>query len=821
MISVVILYSDRSNPKAQHQDFELYKMLYEQLVPLINNQRISIWDIKQIELGDNRENAINIQLQQANLILLMLSQNFLNNIWNMINQRIAQIQENKDIRIIPIILRPTSLDDTIFKGTQCLPRDYSENGIISAPESEWETIFVEMCREIKSIIADLENNKSNTPATEPRSSTPTKVLPELDPSPANQNSGDLISSNGSGNLSLRPITPAPADPPLLVISTNQSASNTPGNSSRPSASLQIPPEKTPALNLPLASTLTNPPQPPTQIDPQPSTPRQKPKRTLQQRWNNLSSIKKILLIILVLLIIIASSIGTFAITHRPVPNPQTPQPHQTSTPQPAIGSELVKIGNETITIGISDGSFSFITPDELHAYGLQKGSDTTGEACIYRNNPPVSASHVTIVAVETLSNISSDNYVSFGIGYTGLQGLCQKQIYYNLTHTVKVRILVANIGTEESSVLQQTMPKVTQQIIQLKQDPTFVGVVGFTFSESLRDANNGINTMDQLARAHIPVISTAASRTDFATLWPDYFYRMNPGDSVQGAVAANYAYNTLHKKTAFVFYDPNNVYSTSLEQAFENNFPGIILTTGKITASNSNDFQSFLQSTTQIPDMIYCACFNTGTTPDFSVLHQDLQAYPALSNVTLMGGDGLYDPLGQKAVYQNMYFTAFTFPDTDLKYCTSSAAQCSTEQIDFYATYCKTFAPNSYNSDPANYRAPGHCQSYGLSRPNTDTMLSYDALSTLLWAYDHRKSDAASLLENVVAALPGTRFQGITGWIQMCGNQSSNPINKTVLMIYVTLPSLFLKGGYASVQAYWGEFTPAVSDFSLFPQGNC
>src|SRR5207245_7438466 len=112
------------------------------------------------------------------------------------------------------------------------------------------------------------------------------------------------------------------------------------------------------------------------------------------------------------------------------------------------------------------------------------------------------------------------------------------------------------------------------------------------------------------------------------------------------------------------------------------------------------------------PDMIFCACFSSGTAPDFSVLYHDLQSYPELRNVTLMGGDGLYTPQGNDAqnhvVYQNMYFTAFTFPDTIRTYCDASA-HCSPEQENFYATYCKTFDPSDYNKGPANYFS--NCQS--------------------------------------------------------------------------------------------------------------
>src|SRR5205807_3572606 len=128
-------------------------------------------------------------------------------------------------------------------------------------------------------------------------------------------------------------------------------------------------------------------------------------------------------------------------------------------------------------------------------------------------------------------------------------------------------------------------------------------------------------------------------------------YRMNPGDDVQGAVAANYAY-AIGKRKILVFYNPKQPYSNSLAQVFSMIFleHHIKVDLEPIVKANSSDFQQYVQAMSiDQPDMIFCACFSSGTAPDFSVLYHDLQSYPELRNVTLMGGDGLYTPQGNDA----------------------------------------------------------------------------------------------------------------------------------------------------------------------------
>lgn len=512
--------------------------------------------------------------------------------------------------------------------------------------------------------------------------------------------------------------------------------------------------------------------------------------------------------------------------------------HFRHVPQSSISQvktvKTVNTPDGRFTIGISDNATTmFTTIEDLKNNHLLPTNDTNnadvpanGEYCIYQQNRLITtAAHVTVVAVETLSATIKDQ-VSFEVGNASLQGLCQEQMNYNMGHSVRVRILVANIGTQDPQDLAKTMPVVLQQISDAARDSAFIGVVGFPYTSSL------ISSMDQFKKEGIPVISSTAAAAagpgdtnsadggNFSHQWIGYFYRVDPGDYVEGQVAATYAYNTLHVKRVLVLYDQQIPYSNSLGQAFQHFSPPGSTTLRQVTDSNS--FSTVLRklhdSKQQQPDMIFCACFDAGTPPTFSDFYKNFTTiYGNLSTIKLMGGDGLYGPQGNVGsngiVYSNMYFTAYTFPDAIKRFCNYPNASCSQAQLQFYTTYCQTFAPTSYNphaSDPL-----AHCQSYGSSRPGKDTMLSYDALSLLLNAYLKRNSNSGSLFEQVRVALPKVSFQGITGWIQF-NSLSSDPVNKMVLVLYVSRGSAS-NNGTASIQGCYGEFTQTLT----FPLGNC
>ena len=729
------------------KDEGLLKELKIHLTRLERDGLITLWYDQHIGPGTEYKSEIGQHLNEAKIILLLVSQDFIASeyCWEKELPRALERHERGEARVVPVIVRPADWEEGKLGGFPVLPKNARPITLWEYQDEAWQSV----AKGLRKIVNELEN--------------------------LNRELGQPIS-----------LATVVEQPTLKSIKHNKREMAP----DHPSSSTHF-------------FTTIRPPR---------------PRRQKHSLWLILGS--------LVALILIVSGYLVYM---------------KISTNNPIGYQSITLAGSEKITIGLSDGSFSFTTQDDLDAVKDSSGNNlpnsANGEACIYRNNQKITDQDqhiITVVAVVSLSKSNSDNGYSFGLGNAALQGFCQKQSYYNdpqQHNPFKVRIRVANIGIQDASVLQKTMPFITQHLIALKeQDKTFIGAVGFAFSASLDDPEHNSHVMEQLKVAGIPVISTAASSSDsqFVDAWKGYFYRMNRGNDVEAKVAANYAYNVLPKKTAFIFYNSNYTFSSSLEAAFKKDFRGTISGEREVTAADSSDFKNYLKDLNDNPPgMIYCACFAATIPPDFSTLSKDLQNYPNLKdgNVVLMGADALYSPEGGNSniAYKNMYFTAWAFPDVISHLCDSKAQcsleqicmpeaeqTCTSDQIGFYATYCKTFNPDVYNQDPTKYR--DNCrQPYGSSRPGRSTMMAYDALSTLLWAYDHRLSDPTSLLENVLKELPNVSFQGITGWIQLRPT-SSNPVNKMVLVVKVG------SEGYGSVQAYCGKFTAVISDYSLCQQ---
>ena len=759
-LNILCYYARKDQPMLTH--------LITHLTPFQTQGKITLWSKININAGKKRQEEFDRHLANADIILLFISGDFIaSGHYRAEMKQVIARHDSAQTPVIPILLDLSHREEEPFAPFQVVPRS-------EIPVSQWVDInaaFYDITTEIMLVVDAI--------LAERKKVQPLFTLPQY-PRISRSNTA-TVPDTYVYNPNTATVPDTPAKPPVEVVSVPL-----PG----PSAG-----DPAPNRDLHTATPLPHWPGSGGHF------------QNKKKRWLLLG-----LPIVLILGII-------FVPLLQKIINPQ-PLP-----PPAPIGQQSVPLGDgESVRVGISDGSFFFRTQNELNTYKLAGEAD--GENCIYNENHLIFSSldqvpYLTVVAVVSLSDTKADHTYSFGLGNATLQGFCQKQIAYNSdpVNTVKVRILVANIGVQRADVLQKTMPLVTQQIIQFAhQDQTFIGTAGFTYSASLDDHNPGytINTMDQLMQAGIPAISTAAAASDstFVTRWAGYFYRMNPDNDAEANVAAHYAYARKNKKTAFVFYDSISDYSRSLGISFMKYFQAIGGTLNSADIHDSQFNQSLAALNANPPDLIFCACVAASTSPDFSIFAQDLKHYSNLAGgkVMVMGADGLFNPEGRDIAYSNMFFTALAFPDALSNLCTSDG-QCSSEQLQFYQDYCLTFAPQAYEQNPG-LPLNKKCPTYGLSRPAKSTMLAYDALSTLLLAYVQHLSSSASLLENVRQALPEVSFQGITGWIQL-SNITSNPVHKMIVVVSVD------DRGFGSEVAYCGKFTPAVSDYTLSPQQDC
>ncbi len=175
---------------------------------------------------------------------------------------------------------------------------------------------------------------------------------------------------------------------------------------------------------------------------------------------------------------------------------------------------------------------------------------------------------------------------------------------------------------------------------KLAADPTIIAVIGTSCSSEARAAE------PLLSAAGFVTISSSNTAPDLTdptspNHYPGYF-RTAHNDKIQGAAAADFAYNFLHVTKAATIHD-GSLYADSLQQVFADNFKqdgGTITLQTSVTVGQT-DMSSVLASVASgSPELIYFPIF----LPEGAFLIDQAKTTPGLENTKLMGADGLYSP---------------------------------------------------------------------------------------------------------------------------------------------------------------------------------
>src|SRR5712691_978913 len=107
-----------------HRDRALVDKLLRHLLPL-RQQGLIEWHDRDISAGTQWEREIDKHLNNAQIILLLVSPDFLNSdyCYGIEMQRAMERHERGEARVIPIILRPVYWERTPFGKLQVLPKD--------------------------------------------------------------------------------------------------------------------------------------------------------------------------------------------------------------------------------------------------------------------------------------------------------------------------------------------------------------------------------------------------------------------------------------------------------------------------------------------------------------------------------------------------------------------------------------------------------------------------------------------------------------------------------------------------------------------------
>ena len=197
---------------------------------------------------------------------------------------------------------------------------------------------------------------------------------------------------------------------------------------------------------------------------------------------------------------------------------------------------------------------------------------------------------------------------------------------------------------------------------QLTQTDKVVAMFGFSDSDMVMAA------APIAAKAGIVFVTSGATSPKLPDQVPDYLYLACFGDNVQAAAGAEYAFNTMKAKTAYLLIDKGMEYTLLLGKYFKERFVEL---GGKIVLEDNyqtgdKDFSAQitkLKGQKLQPDLLYIA---SGPDDVGTIVKQFRDSGV---KKPIMGGDGYDTPLLVQvagAGAENVYFTTHSLMDASL-----------------------------------------------------------------------------------------------------------------------------------------------------------
>jgi internalin A len=140
-----------------HKDTAIMNQMAVHLAPLKRLEKIEVWSDKAIQAGDEWDAAINDNLRSSDIVLFLVSADFIASsyIWEKeipLAIKLKNDSNERVSRVIPIYLRPFDFSELSFAETEMVPKDAS--GHLKAI-SQWENMdeaFMEVARRIREVI---------------------------------------------------------------------------------------------------------------------------------------------------------------------------------------------------------------------------------------------------------------------------------------------------------------------------------------------------------------------------------------------------------------------------------------------------------------------------------------------------------------------------------------------------------------------------------------------------------------------------------------------------------------------------------------------
>jgi TIR domain/HEAT repeats len=135
-----------------HRDAEWRDRLGTYLAPLKYQNKIEEWHDRKIEPGADWGKEISAQLGSANLILLLVSADFLASDYCFgieVETALARLKRG-DVKVIPVLLKPCLWEESRFSELQIIPRD-------GKPVTSWPSVeeaFTQVATEIRKLVSE-------------------------------------------------------------------------------------------------------------------------------------------------------------------------------------------------------------------------------------------------------------------------------------------------------------------------------------------------------------------------------------------------------------------------------------------------------------------------------------------------------------------------------------------------------------------------------------------------------------------------------------------------------------------------------------------
>ena len=158
-----------------HKDESLRNQLETQLAALQRQGLIQAWHDRRITAGSEVDSAIDSQIEEAEIILLLVSPDFIASDYCCERELAKAMQRHRsgDARVIPVILRPCDWHDLTFGRLMAAPKD-------GKPITMWanaDEAFLDVVKSIKAALQEVGRSAKM------RGSQPRAVAPKPEPVP--------------------------------------------------------------------------------------------------------------------------------------------------------------------------------------------------------------------------------------------------------------------------------------------------------------------------------------------------------------------------------------------------------------------------------------------------------------------------------------------------------------------------------------------------------------------------------------------------------------------------------------------------------------